>query len=44
MFSCGLEEVKFWAGLGILFDSSWTTVDSNDWAEGVSGYDGTWVT
>ena len=41
----GLEEVEVWVSLyGILFDSTWTTVDSKDGAEGVSGYDGTWVT
>ena len=29
---------------GILFDSTWTTVDSKDGAVGVGGYGGTWVT
>ena len=41
----GLEEVEVWVSLyGILFDSTWTTVDSKDGAVGVGGYDGTWLT
>ena len=41
----GLEEVEVRVSLyGILFDSTRTTVDSKDGPEGVSGYDGTWVT
>ena len=39
----GLEEV--WVSLsGILFDSTWTTMDSKDGAVGVDEYGGTWVT
>ena len=40
-----LEEVEVWVSLyEILFDSTCTTVDSKNGAEGVSRYDGTWVT
>ena len=39
----GLEEACV-SVYEILFDSTWTTVDSKDGAVGVSGYGGTWVT
>ena len=39
----GLEEACV-SLYGILFDSTWTTVDSKDGAVGVGGYGGTWVT
>ena len=43
MFLEVVEEV--WVSLnGILFDSTWITVDSKDGAVGVSGYGGTWLT
>ena len=38
-------EVEIWVSLyGILFNSTWTTMDIKDGAEALSGYNGTWVT